>query len=382
MKIAFITNYIGTQGVGGSEDLWSQAASHLKEEGQEVFANGFNITMDAPWFSFLKEKGIAIEKRPLVKSLRYQVGTHLGLYSEYRWLDRVKPDVVVISLGGNLNGFDWMRACNARRIPYVIIVQLILDWNFPSDREAAVGAELYKKARAVFFVAQSNRQALENHLGVRLNNARPLRNAYRVSYDEFVNWPDHDRGWKAACVARLQPRDKGQELLMEVLNQPKWRERHFSATLFGMGRNGTALKRLKEFYDNQSNVHLEGHVNKVTWMWRNHHLLVLPSRQEGTPLALIEAMFCGRPAVVTNIGGMADLVEDGVTGFIAPVPHVRCIDEALERAWEARDRWEEMGLEARKRIRRIYPRHPGAKFAEELMALMERKGKTAASAAV
>ena len=41
------------------------------------------------------------------------------------------------------------------------------------------------------------------------------------------------------------------------------------------------------------------------------------SAAEGKPLALTEAMVCGRPAVVTDVGGNAELIEDGITGFVA-----------------------------------------------------------------
>ena len=55
------------------------------------------------------------------------------------------------------------------------------------------------------------------------------------------------------------------------------------------------------------NVHFRGHVNDIRAIWEQNHLLVLPSRYEGLPLALVEAMWCGRPAVVTDVGGNAEL---------------------------------------------------------------------------
>jgi glycosyltransferase involved in cell wall biosynthesis len=73
---------------------------------------------------------------------------------------------------------------------------------------------------------------------------------------------------------------------------------------------------------------------------------VLCSVAEGKPLALTEAMVCGRPAVVTDVGGNAELIRDGVTGFVAASPTVPAISDALERAWTSRARWPDMGRAA------------------------------------
>ena len=71
-------------------------------------------------------------------------------------------------------------------------------------------------------------------------------------------------------------------------------------------------------------------------IWKENHILVLPSRYEGLPLVLVEAMWCGRPAVVTDVGGNAELCRDRQTGFVAQSATLASVAEAMERAWEAR----------------------------------------------
>jgi glycosyltransferase involved in cell wall biosynthesis len=63
-------------------------------------------------------------------------------------------------------------------------------------------------------------------------------------------------------------------------------------------------------------------------------------------LALLEAMFCARPAVVTDVGGNAEWTEDGQTGFVAEAPTAKSFAAALERAWVARAKWHLMGNQA------------------------------------
>jgi len=97
-------------------------------------------------------------------------------------------------------------------------------------------------------------------------------------------------------------------------------------------------------------------------------LLLLPSRFEGLPLALVEAMWCGRPAVVTDIAGNTELCVDGETGFVAAAPAAALLEQAMENAWERRMEWRRMGMAARSRVEQLIPRDPVAEFCKLLTA--------------
>jgi len=73
---------------------------------------------------------------------------------------------------------------------------------------------------------------------------------------------------------------------------------------------------------------------------------LLPSFAEGLPLALQEAMMCGRPSLVSNIAGNPELVKDGINGYLIDLPSVLSINAKLEKAWDERHLWEEMGKKA------------------------------------
>ena len=95
-------------------------------------------------------------------------------------------------------------------------------------------------------------------------------------------------------------------------------------------------------------------------------MLVLPSRYEGLPLTLVEAMWCGRPAVVTDVGGNAELCVDDETGFVAPAATESSFTDTLQRAWERRREWLEMGRAARARVEDQMPKDPVGVFCELL----------------
>jgi glycosyltransferase involved in cell wall biosynthesis len=116
-------------------------------------------------------------------------------------------------------------------------------------------------------------------------------------------------------------------------------------------------------------VKFAGHV-PVHEIWKANHVLVMPSRYEGLPIAIVEAMLCARPVVATDVGGNAEVVEDSVTGFIAESPTTASLARALERCWAARTGLEQMGLAGARRIRQLVPPDPVSDFAHKLVELV------------
>ena len=84
------------------------------------------------------------------------------------------------------------------------------------------------------------------------------------------------------------------------------------------------------------------------------------------PLALVESMWCGRPAVVTQVAGNTEVCVDNETGFVAPAPTVSLLADTLQRAWDRREDWQSMGQAARARAESLIPKDPIALFAEKL----------------
>jgi glycosyltransferase involved in cell wall biosynthesis len=157
--------------------------------------------------------------------------------------------------------------------------------------------------------------------------------------------------------------------LFDVLRQTKWRTRPIEVTLFGGGANYRGLVALNQMFELRS-INFGGFVSDVRSIWASHHALVLPSRHEGLPLSLVEAMLCGRPAIVTDVAGNTELVEDNVTGFVAAAPTPSLFDEALERAWVRRSEWPVIGAAAARSVRQVMPADPAATFADDLMTLV------------
>jgi glycosyltransferase involved in cell wall biosynthesis len=77
-------------------------------------------------------------------------------------------------------------------------------------------------------------------------------------------------------------------------------------------------------------------------------LFILPSLEDNLPNTMLESMSCGTPVVAFDVGGMPDVVVDGVTGRLAPVGDVRRLAEAILSLVFNPERREEMGQNCRK----------------------------------
>jgi glycosyltransferase involved in cell wall biosynthesis len=86
-----------------------------------------------------------------------------------------------------------------------------------------------------------------------------------------------------------------------------------------------AVSRLTE------SVHLLGSRPDVFALMRLADAVVLPSRHEGHPLALLEAMALGRPAIATAVGGVPEIIEHGRTGLLVPPDDAGALATAIER---------------------------------------------------
>ena len=139
-------------------------------------------------------------------------------------------------------------------------------------------------------------------------NKEQKRKEIGVSADDFV----------LISVGELIPR-KNHEVVIRALSVLKQLDKlnHIEYVICGRGAYETDLRKLAEGLDVADHVHFLGYRNDISEICNCADLFVFMSHQEGLPVALMEAMACGLPAVCSNIRGNTDLIEDGVTGLLA-----------------------------------------------------------------
>ncbi len=102
--------------------------------------------------------------------------------------------------------------------------------------------------------------------------------------------------------------------------------------LIGEGEQRAELEALVASLGVEPRVHLPGWADDVAAWMADLDVVALTSRNEGTPVALIEALAAGRPVVATAVGGVPFVVRHGVTGWVVPPADAAAVAEKLEAA--------------------------------------------------
>ena len=367
---------------GGSEFLWSSAAEKLTRSGNQVLVSVKFWGRPIPQIDHLRSAGCQIFYRrvpPLFSRLICKVFGHAGYDRQHVASIGNGVDLVVISQGANTDGLRWMEAAEENGLRYVVVSNGAAEYWWPDDNAAERLAKSYDNAICAYFVSQGNIDLSRHQFGTTLGNATIVRNPYNVAYNANPAWPgDPEEELCLACVARLDTAHKGQDILLQVLALEHWRARKVRVSFVGEGVHERGLRRMAEALGVR-NVDFLGQRDDIEKVWSRHHAFVLASRYEGMPLALVEAMLCGRASIVTDVASNGELVRDGVTGFLAKAPTVELMDEAMNRAWENRRRLQAMGCAAAEVVRKWVSADPGEDFARELTAVVDRDVKKTAS---
>jgi len=85
-------------------------------------------------------------------------------------------------------------------------------------------------------------------------------------------------------------------------------------------------------------------------MYADCDLVVLPSRNEGWGLSLMEAMACAKPVVATKVGGIPELVRDGVEGVLVESGDVKGLSDAIVRLLRDPGERARMGAAGQQRV--------------------------------
>ncbi len=391
-RFLFVTS---NSGFGASEELWIQAAHELQLMGATVLAatgwppnaskgtspptKGVAKSLHLSRLrgsAYLQKLGVPLVTIAPGPNLVNRVSARLWpeQFSASAKLNKVirtwRPDFVLFNSSALSDSLELLGAIQKSGVPYGVVTHLVTTDHWPDDRLAERMSELFNGARQFWAVSRQNLSLLETQLGRPIRGAEIAINPFLVSGPPLP-MPEMAGGEtiQFAMPARLAPRTKGHDILVEVLRRPHWRNKPLRVSWFGTGGSEETLRRLVEQADLQDKIHFCGHTGEVAEIWRDHHALLLPSRHEGLPLSVVEAMWLGRVVIANPAGGVAEVVRDGDTGFLSSGFSADDFDALLSRAWEQRFEWQGIARRAAASIRSQIPENPAAHFAEALRRL-------------
>jgi glycosyltransferase involved in cell wall biosynthesis len=179
-----------------------------------------------------------------------------------------------------------------------------------SERIITVSAEIkndlvrngIEEARVVVI-----RNAVQNSYGEKeiTDHRTEKRQLLSIGPDDFV----------IGYVGRLSE-EKGVHDLVEAASILKEKFEAFKMIIIGDGQKREELEGLSRRKGLEKEIIFTGFQSDVEKWLPALDVFVLPSLTEGTPMALLEAMAVGVPAIATSVGGVPKVIEDGVNGFL------------------------------------------------------------------
>jgi glycosyltransferase involved in cell wall biosynthesis len=190
-------------------------------------------------------------------------------------------------------------------------------------------------------------------LGVREERIRVVPNgvpdpprADRAAARAELELPAGD--YVVVVVARLRP-EKRHEDLIHALADLSRRMPNVSGVVVGDGETAAELRRLAA--QTGAPVRFTGFDPRPERYMAAADVVCLPSEHEALPISLIEAAAASRPVVATDVAGVAEVVDEGVTGLLVRPREVAALTHALESLGADPARRERMGAAAHERWR-------------------------------
>jgi glycosyltransferase involved in cell wall biosynthesis len=335
-----------SSGPGGAEQMVLRLASALSKQGLEPYI----VTARPGWMT---ERAKLDDIPVMVMPQRYGLDPW-WIPRFARWLRRERIDILH-SHEFAMNVYGGAAALLAR-VAHVATIHG-RHWVADHPRRALAYRVLQKLGMPIVAVADDLADYLSTGLGVRRNAITVIPNGIPV--------PDQVQATDA--IARVRARQalglpcdapvvvavgnlyrvKDHATLVRAVAQIP--DAHVA--IAGRGEEEQPLRALARELGSESRLHLLGLRNDVHNVLAAGDLLVQPSRSEGLPLALLEAMAAGKAVIASRVGGMPEVVKDGQTGRLFPAGQADALTRILEELLGDIDARESLGAAGHAAVR-------------------------------
>ena len=269
-----------------------------------------------------------------------------------RIIRHFKPDVLhahyatSYGLVGALSGFH----------PFIISSWGTDVMKFPSKNFVAKSILKYNYKQADFLCATSN--VIKDYISKIVNKPVSVI-PFGIDVKQFapkkVDSLFHEGEFVIGCIKSLEPLYKI-DVLLKAFALLSTKHKNARLLIIGVGSQMTALKNLSTQLGIQDKVVFTGRIpfNDVANYYNMLNLLVNISEYESFGVSVIEAMACEKPVVVTNVGGLNEIIQDDSFGLKVSVDNVEETRAAIEKLMLDKDLSNKIALRAREHVVKYY----------------------------
>jgi glycosyltransferase involved in cell wall biosynthesis len=252
-----------------------------------------------------------------------------------------RPDILHASLSSPWAcRYAILAAATVPGVRTIAVEQLVLP--LPTARVRRLKRASSRRLAAHIAVGAASARAVEADAGLPARSVRTIHNGVP---DRAIPAPAPDAPHPASVtLARLDP-VKG----LDVLARSVAAIPDLHATVIGRGPEEGSLAREAAALGVADRFVLAGWQDDPRAALADADLFVLPSRAEGLPLSICEAMLAGLPVVATDVGSVREIVEDGVTGLLVPADDAAALTAAIRSLLDDPARRAAMGAAGRAR---------------------------------
>ncbi len=179
----------------------------------------------------------------------------------------------------------------------------------------------------------------------------------------------------AIAIGRLHPQ-KGFDLLLRAFARLQAKYPDWQLTILGEGPMRSELEELRSQLKLTDRVHFPGLVTNVRDYLAQADLFVMPSRFEGFPMALCEAMACGLPVLAADcLSGPRDIIDDGIDGVLVAPEDVDALTAQLDALMSDPARRKQLALNAPQILDRFGVDRVMALWQDAIDSVIDRKLK-------
>ncbi len=187
----------------------------------------------------------------------------------------------------------------------------------------------YSRYQKVVCVSEKVKESLANYLRELESKAVVIRNGIPITDRKFD--VEVKKEYDILCVARLEEA-KGVDILLEAIGILREKSNlPLNVAIVGGGSKKEMLFNLNKNLGLENVVHFLGVRKDVSHLMDVSRIFVLPSRWEGLPIVILEAMAHGLPVVSTPVGGIPEVVKNGENGILVPKEDPDSLSESVLR---------------------------------------------------